>query len=34
MICPNGLHGDRTLMRIAKLEELDLLARTIEALNP
>lgn len=31
---PNGLHGDRSLMRIAKQEELDLLARTIEALNP
>ena len=30
---PNGLHGDRTLMRIAKLEELDLLAMTIAALN-
>jgi len=28
-----GLHGDRSLMRIAKLEELDLLALTIEALN-
>jgi hypothetical protein len=29
----NGLHGDRTLMRIYKLSELDLLARTIEQLN-
>lgn len=29
---PNGVHGDRTLMRIAKVEELDLLAMTIEAL--
>ena len=38
-LCPDchrgyqGLHGDRSLMRIAKLEELDLLALTIEALN-
>jgi hypothetical protein len=31
---PNGLHGNRSLMRIAKLDELDLLALTIEALNP
>lgn len=30
---PTGLHGDRSLMRIGKLEELDLLALTIEALN-
>lgn len=30
---PHGFHGDRSLMRIAKLEELDLLALTIEALN-
>lgn len=29
---PTGLHGDRSLMRIAKAEELDLLAMTIEAL--
>jgi len=25
-----GLHGDRTMLRIQKVEELDLLARTIE----
>ena len=31
---PNGLHGNKSIMRIAKLEELDLLALTIEALNP
>ena len=31
---PIGLHGDRSLMKLAKLEELDLLALTIEALNP
>lgn len=30
---PNGLHGNRSLMRIKKLEELDLLAMTIEALS-
>lgn len=30
---PNGLHGNKSLMRIQKLEELDLLARTIEALH-
>lgn len=30
---PNGLHGNRSLLRIRKLEELDLLAMTIEALN-
>ena len=29
---PNGLHGNRSLLRIAKVEELDLLAMTIEAL--
>ena len=29
---PKGMHGDRTLMRIRKLGELDLLARTIEQL--
>lgn len=28
---PNGIHGDRSLLRIAKLEELDLLALTFEA---
>lgn len=37
-LCPEchqgkqGIHGDRTLLRIAKVEELDLLAMTIEAL--
>lgn len=29
---PSGIHGDRSLMRIAKVEELDLLAMTVEAL--
>lgn len=28
----NGVHGNRSLMRIAKVEELDLLAMTIERL--
>lgn len=27
---PNGIHGNKSLMRMQKLEELDLLARTIE----
>jgi hypothetical protein len=27
---PNGIHGNKSLMRIQKLDELDLLARTIE----
>ena len=27
---PMGIHGDRTMMRVRKLEELDLLAMTIE----
>ena len=37
-LCPDchqggmGIHGDRTLLRIHKLTELDLLARTIELL--
>jgi hypothetical protein len=31
---PNGFHGNRSLLRIAKVDELDLLALTIEALNP
>lgn len=31
-IGPNGIHGNRSLMRIQKIEEIDLLARTIEAL--
>ena len=29
---PSGLHGDRSLFRIAKWEELDALAATIEEL--
>lgn len=29
---PNGLHGNRSLMRIYKLDELDMLAATIERL--
>lgn len=38
-LCPdchqgsNGIHGDRSLLRIAKVEELDLLALTIEMLE-
>lgn len=37
-LCPNchrgpqGIHGDKTLLRITKLTELDLLAMTLEAL--
>ncbi|TQE98148.1 MAG: hypothetical protein FKY71_15335 [Spiribacter salinus] len=27
---PQGVHGDRTLLRVAKLDEMDLLAMTIE----
>jgi hypothetical protein len=30
---PLGLHGDKTLMRIRKLDEMDLLGITIERLN-
>ena len=30
---PQGLHGDRTMMRIHKMDEMDMLARTIEAMN-
>ena len=30
---PLGVHGDRSLLRIAKVSELDLLAMTIEALT-
>lgn len=30
---PQGIHGDKTMLRIAKMEELDLLANTIEALT-
>lgn len=38
-LCPdchtgtNGLHGNRSYMRVRKLEEIDLLANTIEALH-
>jgi len=38
-LCPdchqgkNGIHGDKTLLRIAKVEELDLLAMVIERLS-
>lgn len=30
---PKGLHGDRTMMRMLKAEELDLLAWTLEEMN-
>lgn len=30
---PLGVHGDRALLRIHKVDELDLLARTIAALS-
>ena len=30
---PNGVHGDKSLMRIKKMSELDMLAATIEALQ-
>ena len=30
---PNGIHGDKSMMRIHKLEELDLLALTIKAVT-
>lgn len=30
---PMGVHGDKTMMRIKKLSELDMLAQTIEALQ-
>ena len=30
---PNGLHGDKSIMRVLKLDELDLLAMTIERLS-
>ena len=29
---PNGIHGNKSYMRIRKLDELDMLASTIEAL--
>lgn len=30
---PLGVHGDKTMMRINKMTELDMLAKTIEALS-
>lgn len=30
---PNGIHGNKSLLRIQKLDELDLLAMTIERLS-
>jgi hypothetical protein len=30
---PKGIHGDKTMMRIMKMDELDLLAETIKLLN-
>lgn len=30
---PNGIHGDRAMLRITKRDEMDLLAETIEAMN-
>ncbi len=30
---PRGIHGDRAVLRQEKLDEMDLLARTIERLN-
>lgn len=38
-LCPdchqgqNGIHGDRALLRIAKVDEMDLLAMTIQAMQ-
>lgn len=38
-LCPachqgqHGIHGDKALLRLAKVDEMDLLARTIERLN-
>lgn len=38
-LCPDchtgsqGIHGDRRLLKARKLDEMDLLAKTIEALN-
>lgn len=29
---PIGVHGDKTMMRVKKMTELDMLAKTIEAL--
>lgn len=39
-LCPDchtgstGIHGNRQRMKLQKVDEMDLLARTIEALNP
>lgn len=30
----HGIHGDKALLRLAKLDEMDLLAATIERMNP
>ena len=30
---PSGVHGDKSMMRIQKMTELDMLAKTIEALQ-
>lgn len=30
---PHGFHGDRRLLKAQKVDEMDLLAKTIEALN-
>lgn len=30
---PSGVHGDKSMMRIKKMTELDMLAQTIEALS-
>lgn len=30
---PHGIHGDKTYMKIYKMDEMDLLAKTIERLN-
>jgi hypothetical protein len=30
---PRGIHGDKSILRTLKLDELDLLARAIEALE-
>ena len=30
---PHGIHGDKRLLRARKLDEIDLLSKTIEALN-
>lgn len=30
---PNGIHGNKSLMRVQKIDELDMLALTIERLT-